>query len=190
MSARRASASPAPTAAPLIADDLRALDADERRDVSEPCQCFGDLVGDELAVREHLEITVRMRGEQIEQLWVHEWLAAQDSEIGIAVGFRVADDRVQLLQRQLLVAQGSIEGAGQHDATAAGLRCGQQDVDGADEVGLQCGKHRIQRPRTAHVAGEMEDQIGLHCPNKCERPFGVAKVGRPPADGVALLSGT
>ena len=48
-------------AAALVADDLRALDADERRGVAEAAQLRGDLVGDELAVGEDLEVAVRMR---------------------------------------------------------------------------------------------------------------------------------
>ena len=89
-------------AAALVADDLRALDADERRDVAEPRQLARDLVGDELAVREDLEVAVGMRREQIEQLRMQERLAAEDAEVGVAVRLRVADDAVQLVERQLL----------------------------------------------------------------------------------------
>ena len=44
-----------------------------------------DFVGDELAVGEDLEVSVRVRGEQIEQLRVHERLAAEDAEEGVPV---------------------------------------------------------------------------------------------------------
>ena len=71
-------------AAALVADDLVALDADERRDVAELAHPFGRLVGDELAVGEDLEVAIGMLGEHVEQLRVHERLAADDAEEDVA----------------------------------------------------------------------------------------------------------
>ena len=60
-----------------------------------------DFVGDELAVGEDLEIAVRMRREQIEQLRVHERLAAEDAEERVPVRLRVGDRAVQRLEIDL-----------------------------------------------------------------------------------------
>ena len=62
-------------------------------------QLLRDLVGDQLAVGEDLEVAVRVRGEQIEQLRVQERLAAENAEVGVAVRLGVVDDAVQLVER-------------------------------------------------------------------------------------------
>ena len=45
---------------------------------------FGHLVGDELAVGEDLEVAIGMRGQDVEQVRVHERLAAEDAEEAVA----------------------------------------------------------------------------------------------------------
>ena len=67
----------------------------------------GDLVGDQLAVGEDLEVAVRVRGEDVQQLRVHERLAAEDAEVAVAVLLGVADDPVQLVERRSSVAGAS-----------------------------------------------------------------------------------
>src|SRR5205823_6484757 len=63
-------------AAALVADDYVAFDADERRDVAELPHPLGALVGDELAVGEDLKIAIGVLGQHVEQMRMHEWLAA------------------------------------------------------------------------------------------------------------------
>ncbi len=89
-------------AAALVADNFVAFDADQRRNVAQPAQLARHRIGDQLAVREHLEIAVAMRGEDIEQLRMHERLAAQDTEIAIAVLLCVLHDPVHVRQRDPL----------------------------------------------------------------------------------------
>ena len=71
-------------AAALIADDLGPFDADERRDVAELAHLLARFLGDEMAVGEDLEIAIGMRLQQLEQLRVHERLAADDAEEDVA----------------------------------------------------------------------------------------------------------
>ena len=51
--------------AALVAHLRGAFDADERRGVTQPAQLTGDLVGDQLSVRENLEITIRVLAENL-----------------------------------------------------------------------------------------------------------------------------
>ena len=74
-------------AAALVAHGAGAFDADQRRGVAELPQRARDLLGDELAVGEDLEIAVRMLREEVEQLRVHERLAAEDAEEAFPCSF-------------------------------------------------------------------------------------------------------
>src|SRR5262245_1927387 len=89
-------------AAPLVADNLRPLDADQRRDVAHPPQALRLLVGDELAVGKDLEVAIRMRFEQLEELRMHERLAADDAEEDVAHLLRFAHELVKRLRRHRL----------------------------------------------------------------------------------------
>ena len=62
----------------------RALDADERRDVAELPHPLRLLGRDEVAVGEDLEVAVGVLGEHVEQVRVHERLAADDAEEDVA----------------------------------------------------------------------------------------------------------
>src|SRR5206468_11921797 len=75
-----------------------AFDADQRRGVAQLAQPVRDLFGDELAVGEKLEVAVSMRREQVQQLRVHERLAAQNPEEGVPVLFGVGDGAIQAVQ--------------------------------------------------------------------------------------------
>ena len=70
-----------------------------------------DIVGDELTVREDLKVAVRVRREQIEELGMQKRLAAENAEVGIPVRLRIADDPVELVERQLLRGRGHIHPA-------------------------------------------------------------------------------
>ena len=98
-------------AAAFVADDFGAFDAEERRDVAEARQLASDLVGDELSVREDLEVAVGMGREQVEQLRMEERLATQNAEVGVPVRLGVVDDPVQLLERHLLRGCGHVHPA-------------------------------------------------------------------------------
>lgn len=64
----------------LIADDLCPLDTDQRSDVAELPEAFCHLVCNKMSVGENLEVCVWMGRQDIEQLFVHEWLATQDAK--------------------------------------------------------------------------------------------------------------
>ena len=67
----------------LIADDLRPFDTDQWGYVPQLPQSFCDFVGDEVAVGENLEVRVRMSRQNVEQFFMHEGLATQDTKEGV-----------------------------------------------------------------------------------------------------------
>src|ERR1043166_8330976 len=89
----------AQTPPPLVADDLRAFDTDERRDVADPPQVPSDLIGDQLAVGENLEVAIGVRGEDFQQLWMQERLASQNAEVAVAMPLGIIQDAVHVLER-------------------------------------------------------------------------------------------
>src|SRR5438128_1553120 len=87
-----------PPAAARVTDDFTAFDADERGGVGQLPQAAGDPFGDELAVGEKLKVAVRVRGEEAEQLRVHERFAAEDAKEDVAVPFGVGDRAVERVE--------------------------------------------------------------------------------------------
>src|SRR5216117_971787 len=81
-----------------VAGQFASFDGDEGSDVAELAQAPGGFFGDELAIGEHLEVTVRMRAQQLEQLRMHEWFAAQDPKEGVPVRFGVGHGALEGLQ--------------------------------------------------------------------------------------------
>src|SRR5207253_1888333 len=71
-------------AAALVADDLISFDADQRRDVAELAKLPRDFVGNEMAIREDLEIAIAVIAENLQDFGMHERLAAEDAEERIA----------------------------------------------------------------------------------------------------------
>src|SRR6185312_14736489 len=61
-------------------------------------QTFRDFLRDELAVGENLEVAVRVRREQVQQLRVHERLATKDAEESVAVLLGVSDRAIQRIE--------------------------------------------------------------------------------------------
>ena len=88
-------------AAPLVAHDCGALDADQRRHVAEPPQLSRPRVVYQVPVREELEVAVRVGREQVEQVGVQQRLASQNAEVAVAVPLSVADDAVELVDLDL-----------------------------------------------------------------------------------------
>ncbi len=84
--------------APLVAGDLTALDADERGRIADFSQAPCDLLGDNLPVRENLKVTVGVRPQQVEKLWVHERLAAKNSKERVSMPFRVGDRAIECVE--------------------------------------------------------------------------------------------
>ena len=81
---------------------LESLNADERGDIACLAELPGDVVGEERAVGEELEVTVAVLGEDVQQSAIHQGFAAQYAEEGGTVAFAFADDAVDLLHRQAL----------------------------------------------------------------------------------------
>ena len=146
-------------AAPFVADDLGPFDADERGDVAEPRQLARDVVGDQLAVGEDLEIAVRMRGEDIEELRMQERLAAQDAEVAVAVRLGVADDAIQLFQRELLRRRLDVDPA----ALAAQLAARDyRDEEERREVLAALAPPLVQLDRAHALDPEVVDELREH----------------------------
>lgn len=82
-------------AAPIVARDFPSFDRNERCRVADLSQLSRDFLRDELAVGEDLEIRIRMFREEIEQLRVHEGLAAENPEKRVPMVLRVIDRAVQ-----------------------------------------------------------------------------------------------
>jgi hypothetical protein len=108
----------------FVADDLGAFDADERRDIAELAHVGGGLLGDHLAVGEDLEVGVRVHREKVEQLGMHEGLAAEDAEERIPAPFGIVHDLVQLVEVERLARFVHI-----HPAALAAEIAGVQDGD-------------------------------------------------------------
>ena len=85
----------------FIAHHLPALDADEGRGIADLAQSLRHFVRDELPIGEDLKIGVGMPGEQVEQIRVHEGLAAKDSEEGVSVRLRVANRAIERFEIDL-----------------------------------------------------------------------------------------
>src|SRR5262245_50471174 len=81
-------------AAALVADDLIAFDANQRGHVAELAHPLRALVGDEMAIGEYLEVAIGMLGEHVEQMRVHERLAADDAEEDVAHRLGLDDELV------------------------------------------------------------------------------------------------
>src|SRR5205814_199088 len=75
----------------LVAHHLVALNADKRRDITQPAQPPGHAVRYELPVGEDLEVTVRVGFENVQELGMHERLAADDAEKGVAHALGLAN---------------------------------------------------------------------------------------------------
>lgn len=85
-------------AATFVAHRARALDTHERCGIAELAQGLRGLLGDELTVRENLKIGVGMLRDQIEQLGMHEGLAAEDAEEAVAVRFGIVDRAIERIE--------------------------------------------------------------------------------------------
>ena len=143
-------------AAALVADDLGALDADERGDVSELAHGGGGFLGDHLAVGKDLEVGVRVHGEKVEELRVHEGLAAEDAEEGIAPPLGVVHDLVQLVEVQGLARLIDIDPAALA-AEVAGVQDGNVK-EGREELALLHAllvKHHRARPLVAEIPADL-----------------------------------
>src|SRR5207247_2011202 len=80
----------------FVADNFAPFDTDERSDIAKAAQFGRDFIRDELAIGEYLKIAVGVCGENLEQLRMHERLAAQNAEKGIACApFRIIDHVVE-----------------------------------------------------------------------------------------------
>ena len=78
----------------LITDNFTTFDANERGGISQPAEFRGDFFRDELAIGENLKVAVGMRREQLEQLGMHERLAAQNAKESVPVLLRIGDRAV------------------------------------------------------------------------------------------------
>ena len=114
---------------------------------------------DELAVGEHLEITIRMLGEDVEQALVHEGFAAEDAEKAVAGLAGLADEPVQMIRLDLLLFRRHIHPAAL-TAEVAGIQ--NRYVEERREIfaALQPGLKPLHTPHAAptKVVGKLPEQ--------------------------------
>jgi hypothetical protein len=84
--------------AAFVADDFGAFDADEGGGVSELAQAACGFSGDELAVGKNLEEAIRVFGEKIEKVGMHEWFSAEEAEEAVAVGLGIIDEPIEFFE--------------------------------------------------------------------------------------------
>ena len=145
--------------ATLIADDLRALDAQERRDVAQLRELAGNIVGDELTVREDLKVAVGVSGEQIEQLGMQKRFASENTEVGVPVRLRIADDPVEIIERQLLRGRGYIHPASLATKLTAG---DDRDEEERGEVLAAPPPPFVELDRADPLHAEVVDELRHH----------------------------
>ncbi len=159
---------------PFVADDLGTFDRDERRDVAHFAQPLCDRVRNQLAVREHLEIAVRMIGADVEQFRMQERFTAEDSEEAVAVLLGVADEVVHFgardpLARRLHVHPASLasqlttrDHADEQERreVLAALQALLVQLHAADALHAEIPGELVQQPRigfSQHPFGEREN---------------------------------
>jgi len=81
---------------------LQTFNADEGCDIACPTELLGDIVGEEGAIGEELEIAVTVLLKEVEQSLVEKGFTTQDAEESGAMTFALADDAVNLLCREVL----------------------------------------------------------------------------------------
>ena len=81
---------------------LQSLDADDGGDVACLAELAGDVVGEECAIGEELEVAVAVVGEDVQQSSIHQGFATEDAEELGAVSLALTDDAVYLFHRQML----------------------------------------------------------------------------------------
>ena len=142
----------------------------------------GDVVGDQLAVGEDLEVAVGVRREQVEQLRVHERLAAENAEVGVAVRLGVADDAIQLVERELLRRRGDVHPA----ALAAQLTArDHRDEQERRKVLAAPAPPLVQLHRAHALDAEVVDELrhdlgpglGQHAPGQCDSMVRPSRLG-------------
>jgi hypothetical protein len=118
----RAAAQHAGAPAARVAHAASPLDADERSGIAQPAQFTRDRVGDQVPVREDLEVAIRVAREDREQIRMHERLAAQNAEEAVPLALGRADEAVQRLLYEAM------------DRAAALLRQHRDKLDALAEV--------------------------------------------------------
>ena len=159
-------------AATLVAHDGGPLDADERRDVPQAAQLGGLRVVDQVAVGEELEVAVRVCGEEVKQLRVHQRLAPEDAEVAVAVRLRVADDPIQLVKFNLAARRLDIDPASLAPQLAA--------RDDRDEK----ERREVLPPlQSLFVALDGADPLDAHVPHELAECAGIGLGQHPAGEG-------
>jgi hypothetical protein len=93
----------------LVANDLGALDADQRCHVAQLSQSFGNFVGDKVSVGEDLKVSVGMSRENVEQFFMQEGFTAEDAKERVSHGFGFVEGSVHRLKIDLRLLASDID---------------------------------------------------------------------------------
>ncbi len=145
----------AAAAAALVGNDFVAFDAHERRDVAHAAHPGRHFVGDELSVGKDLEVAVGMLFENVEQLGVHERLAAQDAEEGVAHRLGFVDHPVHRGGVDRLLLGGHVDPA----PLAA-------EVAAIDDRHVQEGRKELAPPQPRLVFLHRAHSLETHVPSQ------------------------
>jgi len=95
--------------ATLIAHEFGPLDANQRRRVSRLAKFRSHLIVDKVPIREYLEVAIAVFIQYLEQLWMHERFAAEDSEEAVAMFLGVDDELVNVCEREVRLRCGDVD---------------------------------------------------------------------------------
>ncbi len=139
------------------------FDAHQRRGVAERLQPTGDLGRDQLAVGEDLEIAVGMSRQQVEQPRVEERLTPEQPEEDVAVGLRIADDRVEFLKRHHRSRRLHVDPAALA-LQVAGVDHGEMQKRWEDDALPSPGLEFLDRNQSLHaeIPAKLPEAVGRH----------------------------
>ena len=93
----------------LVANDLGALDADQRCHVAQLAQSFGNFIGDKVSVGEDLKVSIGMSRENVEQFLVQERFTAENAKERVPHGFGFVESSVHRLKVDLRLLASDID---------------------------------------------------------------------------------
>ena len=147
----------------FVADGACAFHADQGGGIADLAHGLRGLFGDHLPVCEHLEVAVRVLCQKVEQFRVHEGLAAQDAEEGVAMLTGVVDRAVQRVQ-----INGIARGLHIHPAALAAQVAAVQDGNVKEGREIDALLHALlkhqhgTRPLEPKVPRDLREAVGIN----------------------------
>jgi len=164
-------------AAALVADNLGSLDTNQRSHIATFTQLGGDVAGNEMAIRKHLEVAIRMAAKDFQYVGVHEGFAADNAEEIIALLIGLADDARKGFDLDFFLLGRNIDPAA---LTTQVTTVDDRDVEkGRKEVAASESAFMLPdrpHPLKGKIVGELPEQASV---GFGEESFGVAEVHSP-----------